>query len=217
MSVFRRIINFFHSLFHREEKNVEPPVERPAQQQPTSIPEVVPYERVFHNVIFKDPFGNDTLTHEIDRIFVRRNGVFCIEDKDWAGVIYGDEFSKNWKQVLGDGFTVHMHPNPILQNEVHEDVLEKIISSEEERYHVIPVVVMQEDNSPLSYNEKVINKRDLREFLLTHSSFDPELSNDEFHELCQVIEDNDQSPYISREEHVRNIRRNHPEAFSGRD
>lgn len=208
MNVFTKIRDFFRSLFQRKTASE---TGAPAVRQPYVPTEIEPAvkQRVFHSVIFKDPFGNLTLTHEIDRIIVRRNGVFCIEDKDWKGHIYGFEDDSHWRQVLGNGRIVHSHPSPIRQNETHKDVLEEIIDGKENDY-VIPVVVMAENNSPLRSSEKVINAEDLERFMRTHSSFDPELDDEDFEGLCQIIESTDRSSTISLDEHVRNIRSNHP-------
>lgn len=208
MNIFKRIADFFQRLFGRKPQNK---IETPAKREPYVPPRPQPgiKQRIFRNTIFRDPFGNATLTHEIDRIIVRKNGIFCIEDKDWKGNIYGYENDREWKQVLGNGDIVHFHPNPILQNETHMDVLEEIIDGQEYDY-VIPVVVMAENNSPLSDSDKVINAYDLEAFMRTHSSFNPELDDDEFEDLCESIKEADFSSVISHDEHVKNIRRNHP-------
>lgn len=208
MGFFSKIADFFSKLFHREKA---PEVKIPTPKEPyvPSRAEPAIKQRVFHNAIFRDPFGNPTLTHEIDRIIVRRNGVFCIEDKDWKSEVYGFEDDGPWRQVLGNGSIVHSHPSPIKQNETHKDVLDEIIDGNENDY-VIPVVVMAENNFPLRNSEKVINVWDLEVFMRSHSSFDPELDDEEFDGLCKLIESKNRSPTISREEHGRNIRMNHP-------
>ncbi len=209
MNFFKKIADFFRRLFERRASNE---AETPVTERPYVPPKVEPAikQRIFYNVIFKDPFGNSTLTHEIDRIIVRPNGIFCIEDKDWKGVIYGYENDLEWEQALGNGNIINHHRNPIVQNETHKDVLEEIIDASEHDY-VIPVVVMAENNSPIQNSEKVVNSRNLENFMRTHSSFDPELDDAEFDDLCDCIAKADHSSTISHEEHVRNIRRNHPE------
>lgn len=208
MNIFKHLADFFRILFGRKATNEG---EAPKTREPRVPPRVEPAirQRVFHNAIFKDPFGNQTLTHEIDRIIVRKNGIFCIEDKDWSGDIYGFEDDGPWRQVLGRGDIVHSRPSPIKQNETHKDVLEEIIDGNENDY-VIPVVVMAENNSPLRNSEKVINAIGLERFMRSHSSFDPELDDEEFEDLCATIEAADRSSTITHEEHVRNVRRNHP-------
>ncbi len=209
MSFFKKIADFFRRLFAQNTTNE---AETPVAGEPHVPSEIEPSikQRIFCKVIFKDPFGNSTLTHEIDRIIVRPNGIFCIEDKDWKGDIYGYESDLEWEQVLGNGNIVHSHTSPIKQNETHRDVLEEIIDNNEENY-VIPVVVMAENNSPIRDSEKVINACDLEEFMRTHSSFDPELDDGEFEDFCACVQENDCSSTISHDEHVMNIRRNHPE------
>jgi|GEM_PF-3003126 len=203
MGLLSRLKDFFRSLFSRKKEPVYRQESYPEREVPPS-----PERICFHNVIFRDPFGNPGLTHEIDRIIVQRNGLFVIEDKDWRGDIYA--YSEDqWLQVLGRGDIRHLHPSPIRQNETHRAVLEGILDDQEENY-VIPVVVMKENNCPSGVYPQAINRRDLEKFLQSHSSFDPELSEEEFQDLCAVIREQDCSSTVSIEQHVRNIRRNHP-------
>lgn len=194
MKLFQKIIHFFRRLFRKKDIRKQ---SKPANEQ-----------RIFHNVIFKDPFGTQNLTHEIDRIIVRRNGVFCIEDKAWKGKVYGFEDDGPWRQVLGKKHTIRSHPSPISQNDTHKKVLEQILDERTENY-VIPVVVMTENNSPLPNGKKVINEQDLKRFLNTHSSVNPPWNEEQFLTICSRIEKADCSATITRKEHVQNIRSFH--------
>jgi len=194
MKLFQKIIHFFRRLFRKKDN--------PKQNKPENE------QRIFHHVIFKDPFGIPNLTHEIDRIIVRRNGVFCIEDKTWKGKVYGFEDDGPWRQVFGEKHTIRSHPSPILQNDTHKKVLEEILDKRTENY-VIPVVVMTENNSPLHNGKKVINAQDLKQFMDTHSSVNPPWNKTQFLAICSQIEKADCSTTITRKEHVQNIRSFH--------
>lgn len=73
------------------------------------------------------PLGNDDET-EIDAVIISRKGVFCIETKNWSGIIIGDSLSKFWQQQCG--CERHRHLNPVLQNDGHCDALEKELNGE---------------------------------------------------------------------------------------
>ena len=86
--------------------------------------------RQINNLILKDEKGR---THQIDHIEIRENGIFCIETKNYSGLILGSESQEMWTQVLGGGTVKNQFLNPYKQNEVHvyhiKKALENTISS----------------------------------------------------------------------------------------
>lgn len=185
MLIFAKIKSFFSKLFHKQKIAKE-------------------NAHVFYNVIFRDPFGDPYLTHQIDRIVVNKNGIFVIEDKEWAGEIYGFADDDFWRQVKRNGKKrfERTHRNPIEQNEVHAAVVEEIFLNQ---YNVVPYVVMKNNNAGNINDWRVINEDELQSCLRDTSS-DP-LTDDDINWICNKIKEKDCSAFVSEEEHVKNIKR----------
>lgn len=58
-------------------------------------------------------------THQIDHVLISSKGVFCIETKNYAGRIYGNDNSREWTQVLNYGKVKNKFYSPVKQNETH--------------------------------------------------------------------------------------------------
>ena len=50
---------------------------------------------------------NDSKSHQIDHIIIRKTGIFVIETKNYSGQIYGQDNQKEWTQVLAYGREKH--------------------------------------------------------------------------------------------------------------
>lgn len=70
---------------------------------------------------------NNSKSHQIDHIVIRKTGVFVIETKNYSGRIYGQNNQKKWTQVLAYGREKHQFYNPVLQNKSHIYALSKIL------------------------------------------------------------------------------------------
>ena len=66
---------------------------------------------------------NEKGTSQIDHILIGKKGIFVIETKDYSGLIYGEEYSKYWTQVINR--TSNKFYNPIRQNYGHVKSLER--------------------------------------------------------------------------------------------
>ncbi len=75
------------------------------------------HDHLMNSVILYNPKNGASC--EIDHILICSRGIFVIETKNRSGVIYGDETSNEWKQVLAGGEIIHTMRSPILQNETH--------------------------------------------------------------------------------------------------
>lgn len=66
-------------------------------------------------------------TTEIDSVIISRKGIFCIETKNWAGQIYGNDNDEYWEQIYDDPYKENRRPkNPVIQNEKHCGVLDHL-------------------------------------------------------------------------------------------
>ncbi|MBQ7906597.1 MAG: NERD domain-containing protein [Clostridia bacterium] len=76
-------------------------------------------------------------TCQIDHVFINRYGIWVIETKNYAGMIYGQENSNSWTQVLAYGNTKNRLYNPIKQNNTHIHKLNKIVKLKIELFNVV--------------------------------------------------------------------------------
>ena len=76
---------------------------------------------------------------EIDCVLISRRGIFCIETKNWIGFIKGNDEDEYWIQKYDDPLRAdRKHRNPVLQNEEHCEILERILHK---RFNVENVVM----------------------------------------------------------------------------
>ncbi len=84
-------------------------------------------------------------TTEIDSVIISRKGIFCIETKNWAGQIYGNDTDEYWDQIYDDPYKANRRPkNPVIQNERHCSVLDHIFHG---HFTVEGAVIFVNDNA----------------------------------------------------------------------
>ena len=154
-----------------------------------------PFAKVPHyelkNVYLVDCNG---MSHEIDFIEIRETGIFCIEVKNWGGVISGGRQDKYW---LSNGNT---RRNPCFQNDTHIRAIHDIIGK---KPHITSVIVMAQNNARPLNIEGVINLNDFRSFM---SSFTEKvISLEDMHRIYSLLEQS--RVKMSRKQHVENIKK----------
>ena len=90
---------------------------------------------VINNLILRI---EENKTSQIDHVVINKHGVFVIETKNYAGMIYGSENQLEWTQVLNYGKVKNHFYNPLKQNKTHIYHISKIIS---DYIAIIPMVV----------------------------------------------------------------------------
>lgn len=88
---------------------------------------------VLNNIMIND----NGKSRQIDHIFVSEYGVFVIETKNYAGVIYGREKSTEWKQYLNR--KCFNFKNPIHQNYGHEEIVKSVLKGVTDKIYSIVV------------------------------------------------------------------------------
>ena len=119
------------------------------------------YNKTINNLMLVDRYGN---SHQIDHVEIRSNGIFCIETKNYSGIVYGDEEREKWVQVLGS--LKHEHNNPIRQNKSHIRQLERVLGS---GYKVNSLIVMVQNNADKIDVPYVVNLDDLKKYLADYN------------------------------------------------
>lgn len=83
------------------------------------------------------PMGNGHKA-EVDTVIISRKGIFSVEIKNWVGYINGDDYSKYWVQTkYYDVKYQTKHYNPVLQNEIHVNALEKALRNNYDVYNIV--------------------------------------------------------------------------------
>lgn len=141
---------------------------------------------------------NNGKSHQIDHIEIRSNGIFCIETKNYKGIIMGSENSEKWTQCLFNHERYQMI-NPVRQNKSHVYHLNKLLGG---RYKINSVIVMVQNNAKTLKIPNVVNLCDLKGYL---SSFDDgtNYSSNQIENIYSILVANESK--VSKKEHIKSI------------
>ena len=106
--------------------------------------------------------GDNGVSHQIDHIYISKEGVFVLETKNYFGEILGKEEDSFWlrKYVRQGKKVVSTFTNPIKQNKSHIKVVRRIIGKDINLYGFIVFVQANEQDINL-FN--VVNPNNLLE------------------------------------------------------
>lgn len=149
-----------------------------------------------HNFTFYDEKGN---SHQIDHITIRKNGIFCIETKNYSGILMGDYYQEFWTQCLNDYSRIKIK-NPLNQNYGHICELNKILNN---KYPVYSLIVLVKDNADTIPASNVINLSDLETYLNNYKS-EKTLTSEEIDRVFEILLH--AKKYISNENHIKNLK-----------
>ena len=84
------------------------------------------FHRLINNLVL---LGDNQMSHQIDHILIRGNGIFVIETKNYYGKIAGREEDSYWKKVfLYKGrMKIESFHNPLRQNQSHIRMVKRLI------------------------------------------------------------------------------------------
>lgn len=161
--------------------------------------------RLLNDVIIID---DNNKTHQIDHIEIRSNGIFCIETKNYKGLILGGENQDKWTQVLYNGKKYQLL-NPLKQNRSHVYHLNKLLKN---KYKINSVVVMVQNNADKINVSNVVNLDDLKKYLNNFydgTSYSVEEMGEIYNSILRSVGD------ITNREHVKNIRNTQKDLKNG--
>lgn len=101
------------------------------------------FHRIINNLVL---LGDNEVSHQIDHILIRNNGIFVIETKNYYGTITGQEDDSYWKKtfpIKGKIKTETFH-NPLKQNQSHIRMIKRIIGKD---YPIYCFVVFIQNNA----------------------------------------------------------------------
>ena len=155
------------------------------------------YHKHINNLTIVDKNG---MSHQIDHILIRKNGIFIIETKNYFGEIEGQESDLYWTRKIVKGKRVSKERllNPIKQHKSHLLIIRKIIKD----YPTYGFIVFVRNNISHLNIFSVIDLQDLfnRINLLT---IDKDISNEEIDNIYLKLMKH--SSEVSIKEHVGNI------------
>ena len=132
-------------------------------------------------------------TTEIDAVIITRKGLFCLEIKNWSGIVEGNDDDEYWVQrYLEKNRPSKQLKNPVMQNENHCYALEKVFSH---RYEVDNVVIFVN-----LFNKEYINSQyvfTVHEFEEYYSQLDNELTFEDVDHIYKKLK-----RYVASEEEL---------------
>lgn len=143
-------------------------------------------------------------TSQIDHILIGKKGIFVIETKDYSGIIYGEQYSKYWTQIINKNRTEFY--NPIRQNYGHIKALEECLKI---RNIFIPIVVFTNKSKfkKIKVDTPVIQLKRLKGFIKRYKS-DINLSKDEIEYIYNFLKKANIKSTRVRKKHVKQIIKN---------
>ena len=155
--------------------------------------------KLLNDIMIKSNNG----TSQIDHILIGKKGIFVIETKDYSGMIYGDEYSREWTQVINS--KKNKFYNPIRQNYGHIKTLEKYI----DRKNIFISIIVFTNKSTLKKIETdtpVIQVKKLKRFIRKYKSNNM-LTKEEIDNMYNLIKKNNINSKRERKKHVKRISR----------
>ena len=151
--------------------------------------------RQINNLVIID---DNRKTHQIDHIEIRRNGIFCIETKNYSGFIFGSENQEKWTQCLRHDKKNYFY-NPIKQNKSHVFHLKKLLDN---KYNIHSLIVFTQNNADKIDINNVINLCDLKNYLNNFNEGN-NYTIDEMNYIYEKLISNHTN--ISNSEHIRSM------------
>ena len=157
------------------------------------------YHKIINNLVL---IGDNGVSHQIDHILIRTNGIFCIETKNYFGVIEGKEDDLYWRRVVNKGRINKVDKifNPLVQNKSHIRAIKKALDN---KYDVIGFITFVRNNID---HLNIFNVTDSIDLLRRINMCDYSvLSNEEIDNIYRTLLSKE--GYINQEEHLKGIKK----------
>ena len=151
--------------------------------------------RLINDLILVDRNGK---SHQIDHVEIRKNGIFCIETKNYSGLILGNANQDHWTQILSN--QRHQLINPLKQNNSHIYHIRNVLGN---RYSINSLIVMVKNNAEKFIIPNVINLNDLSHYLSVYND-GTNLSVEEMDAIYKKLLE--AASEISEKEHIKNVK-----------
>lgn len=170
------------------------------EQEVNNVLKEIKGYKLLNDIMIKGKNG----TSQIDHILIGKKGIFVIETKDYSGLIYGEEYSKYWTQIINR--SNNQFYNPIRQNYGHVKSLERYIKRND---IFISVIVFTNKSKLKEVKSKtpVIQLKNLKMFIRRYKS-DVRLSKKEIEEIYNLVKKSNIDSNRERKKHVKRIIKN---------
>ena len=158
------------------------------------------FHRLINNLVL---LGENNVSHQIDHILVRENGIFVIETKNHFGRITGLEDDSYWKKTYpykGRVKTETFH-NPLKQNQSHIRIIKRVLGKDCPIYCFVVFVRSNVDELDL-FN--VCGPNDILKRINLITSDKP-LSKEVIESIYQTLLDKE--AYVNDEMHLESIKK----------
>lgn len=158
------------------------------------------FRRLINNLVL---LGDNNISHQIDHILIRENGIFVIETKNHFGRITGLEDDSYWKKTYpykGRIKTETFH-NPLKQNQSHIRIIKKILGKD---YPIYCFVVFVRNNVDELDLFNVCGPNDILKRINLITSDKP-LSEEVIESIYQTLLDKE--AYVNDEMHLESIKK----------
>lgn len=158
------------------------------------------FRRLINNLVL---LGDNNISHQIDHILIRENGIFVIETKNHFGRITGLEDDSFWKKTYpykGRIKTETFH-NPLKQNQSHIRIIKRILGK---NYPIYCFVVFVRNNVDELDLFNVCGPNDILKRIDLITSERP-LSKEVIESIYQTLLDKE--AYVNDEMHLESIKK----------
>ena len=157
------------------------------------------YHRLINNLVL---LGQNNVSHQIDHILIRSNGVFVIETKNYYGDIKGNEDDSYWMRsyfVKGKRKIVKFN-NPLKQNQSHIRSIVRLIGK---NYPIYCFVVFTQNNVDGIGLFNVCNL-DLLESRIKMVVDNVSINKDEIDKIADILLSNEAD--VNNEQHIEKVK-----------
>ena len=156
--------------------------------------------KVINNVMIRTDRG----TTQIDHVVISVYGIFVIETKNYKGLIFGNEYDDNWKQVIYK--RSERFRNPIKQNYGHVVALKERLNLEKDL--LIVSIIAFTNRASLKVNTKtpVMYDNDVVSYIRSYNN--KLISEDDVKRIYYDLLMSNIDSKDTRKEHVHSIRKN---------
>ena len=156
--------------------------------------------KVVNNVMIRTDRG----TTQIDHVVISVYGIFVIETKNYKGLIFGNEYDDNWKQVIYK--RSERFRNPIKQNYGHVAALKERLNLDKDL--LIISIIAFTNRASLKVNTKtpVMYDNDVVSYIRSYNN--KLISEDDVKRIYYDLLMSNIDSKDTRKEHVHSIRKN---------
>lgn len=156
--------------------------------------------KVINNVVLK----KENKTSQIDHIVISDFGIFVIETKNYKGLIFGNENSEYWNQIIFK--RKEKFYNPIKQNLGHINALKNCLNQYPNIKYIPVIVFTSKSKIKVNSTTAVINSHQLIDTIKRYNEIN--LTETDKENVFQKIKESNLIDRYDKNEHIKSIKKN---------